>query len=283
MAEEETATAVRPRGTLTPEEVLPFVKAEVLPFVPAPEGGGGAAGAGRTVGQVAIAYAEVETPARAVDEGTGTLAPRLSMIGAEPLPFHPAARGEDVAPPPMSWAPGTPEVLKAQPAAETDAEERTASEPSETAHANEETLFERYPIERCAAIAVRIACEASSTGEILRAEGLDPEQWQRAHAHWLDRIADSGARDRKRMLSDYDRAYVGELEARRGRISLEEYARLAEAAERGAAASALAERGLPEGAWPHLHRLWIGRLVKDVRLGREVRRKVEEAREAAGY
>ena len=43
-------------------------------------------------------------------------------------------------------------------------------------------------------------------------------------------------------------------------------------------AGALAERGFPQGAWPHLHRVWIGRMVKDVRLGKQVRKAIEARR-----
>ena len=86
------------------------------------------------------------------------------------------------------------------------------------------------------------------------------------------------ARGRKKLLSEYDGAYVGALEGEHGAVVLEEYARLAEAAERGAVAGALAEEGLPEGAWPHIHRVWIGRMVKDVRLGKQVRGAIEARR-----
>jgi hypothetical protein len=147
-----------------------------------------------------------------------------------------------------------------------------------------EIAFEAYPPPRCGAIAARLACTNGDEGEggdVLRAEDLDAGRWERVHAHWLDRIREEAARSRKTLLSDYDRAYVGALEAERGTVVLEEYARLAEAAERGEVEGALAERGLPEGAWPHIHRLWIERMVKDVRLGKQVRGAID-ARRAAG-
>jgi hypothetical protein len=42
----------------------------------------------------------------------------------------------------------------------------------------------------------------------------------------------------------------------------------------------LAERGLPEGAWPHIHRVWIQRMVRDVRLGKQVRTVIDALRAA---
>jgi hypothetical protein len=142
---------------------------------------------------------------------------------------------------------------------------------------------EVYPPPRCGAIAARLAHargEQEKTSEILRGEDLDPGRWQRVHAHWLERIREEAARSRKKLLSEYDSGYVGALEGERGAIGLEEYARLAEAAERGEAAAALAELGLPEGGWAHIHRVWIGRMVKDVRLGKQVRGAIEEQRSA---
>ncbi|XXY48663.1 DUF2169 domain-containing protein [Sorangium sp. So ce269] len=138
--------------------------------------------------------------------------------------------------------------------------------------------FDVYPPGRCGAIAARLACDAGSTDDLLRAEELDLARWLRVHEHWLGRIRDEAARGRKKLLSDYDRAYVDALEAKRGPIALDGYARLAEAAERGAVTGALGESGLPEGAWPHIHRVWIQRIVEDVRLGKQVRAAIEALR-----
>lgn len=141
--------------------------------------------------------------------------------------------------------------------------------------------FEAYPPERCGAIAARLACDPGSAGDVLRAEELDEARWQRVHTHWLDRIRDEAARSRKRLLSDYDGAYVAALEAMRGPIAVGDYARLAEAAERSAIEVALAERGLPEGTWPRIHRVWIERMVKDVRLGKQIRSEIDTLRAAS--
>lgn len=143
-----------------------------------------------------------------------------------------------------------------------------------------EVAFDAYPPERCGAIAARLAGDEGSACDVLRAEELDEARWQRIHAYWLDRIRDEAARGRKRLLSAYDSAYVSALEEKHGPITLEDYVRLAEAAERGAVEAALAERGLPKGAWPHVHRVWIGRMVEDARLGKRVRREIDALRAA---
>ncbi|WP_437539008.1 DUF2169 domain-containing protein [Sorangium sp. So ce726] len=168
-------------------------------------------------------------------------------------------------------------VTERPPATEADATDA----PAPVVESAPEVAFESYPPERCGAIAARLACDTGSAGDVLRAEELDEARWQRVHAHWLDLIRGDAARSRKTLLSIYDNAYVSALEAERGPIAPDDYARLAEAAERSEIAGALAERGLPADAWPHIHRVWIQRLVKDVRLGKQVRRVIDALREAS--
>ncbi|MEP7123524.1 MAG: DUF2169 domain-containing protein [Byssovorax sp.] len=198
---------------------------------------------------------------------------------AQPLP----SAGEIPAPPPMV---GPIAVVSAEIKAKPDSDAPVLVKPkTETGIEIEvEVDFDVYPPTRCGGVAARLACavdDADKVGEILRAEQLDVARWQRVHEYWLDRIRQEAARSRKMLLSEYDGAYVSVLEAERGMISIEVYARLAEAAERGEVAGALTKIGLPEGAWPHTHRMWIGRMVKDVRLGKQVREAIE-ARRAAG-
>ncbi|MGK3962594.1 hypothetical protein WMF01_18655 [Sorangium sp. So ce1667] len=211
---------------------------------------------------------------------------------ASPAPYRPATEagaraerlldpaaspaGETPAPPPLL---GAIAVVSAGPAEAPGSGRHPVAGAGAVAPAPDVT-FDAYPPERCGAIAARLACDEGSTGDILRAEELDEAGWRRVHARWLDRIRDEAARSRTRLLSAYDSAYVSALEAKRGPIAVGDYARLAEAAERGAIAGALAARGLPEGAWPHLHRVWIRRMVKDARLGKQVRREIDALREA---
>lgn len=141
--------------------------------------------------------------------------------------------------------------------------------------------LEEYPIERCARIAARLACspDPEHTEQALRAEELDAAGWKLVHDHWLGAMRARAERRDKALMTAYDRAYVSELEAQRGPITLEDYSRLAEAAERGAQEEALAARGLPGGAWASIHRVWIERMIKDASLAALVRRAMTERRE----
>ncbi len=202
----------------------------------------------------------------------GLLAGRVPEFTLPPLP----ASETPVPPPLIGPIAASAEVTRVR---DSDAPVGVEADPEPEV----EIAFDLYPPPRCGTLAARLACangDEGKAGEILRAEDLDAGRWERVHAHWLDRINDEAARGRKKLLSEYDGAYVGALEGERGAVVLEEYARLAEAAERGAVAGALADGGLPEGAWPHIHRVWIGRMVKDVRLGKQVRGAIDARRAA---
>ena len=160
------------------------------------------------------------------------------------------------------------------PASEPPSTERPPAQPE----AAPELVLDDYPPERCGAIAARVASDPAAAADVLRAESLDEERWKRVHEHWLGHIQEAVARSRKKPQADYDAAFVAAVEARRGPITIKEYSTLAEAAERGAVAGALADLSMPEGAWPHVHRAWIGRLVKDVALGRQVRAAIDAVR-----
>lgn len=154
-------------------------------------------------------------------------------------------------------------------------------EQGDSSEAEPEIAFEEHPPAICGAIAARLACDdGCSTDDILCAAQLDRARWQRVHDHWQSRIRDEAARGRTTALASYDSAYVGALESQRGPITVDLYSQLAEAAERGVVDVALKERGLPPGAWPHIHRLWIQRTVKDLGLARCVRAAITAVRAA---
>lgn len=198
---------------------------------------------------------------------------RASEVTLTPLPSS-----ETPAPPPLI---GPIVIVSAEVTREQDSDAPVMAEA--VAEPEVEIAFDVYPPARCGAIAARLACasgEEGKVGGILRTEYLDAGGWERVHVHWLNRMSDETARSRKKLLSEYDEAYLGALEGERGAVGMEEYARLAEAAERGEVARALAELGLPEGGWPHIHRVWIGRMVKDVRVGKQVRTAIDARRAA---
>jgi hypothetical protein len=121
---------------------------------------------------------------------------------------------------------------------------------------------ERYPLERCAAIAASIARRKGDRARILEEEGLTAAVWEELDAHWLAAIdveVDGGG---KKMLAAYDEAYVGRLEKERGAITADEYAGLLLAGERRNGAAELKRLGLPEGVMMRIRRVWMGRNVK---------------------
>jgi hypothetical protein len=273
---------VDPEATIVPSPLKRL--AAVLPFSTA------AAGAAARAPQLR----SEEVPWSGDDEGGHTLVPGFALPAAV-LPFA-AAQGERVplydapmveivpVPSPPQETPAPPALIGPIAVVAREIEVARESEAIAVLPAVQpevEIDVDVYPPPRCGAIAARLACAGSDDdkiGEILRGEELDASRWQRVHAHWLERARAEAARSRKTLMAEYDGGYVGALEAERGAIALEEYARLAEAAERGEVAGALAESGLPEGCWAHIHRVWIGRMVKDVRLGKQVRGAIDARR-----
>ena len=229
---------------------------------------------------VAPAPVYVEPPAPFVPPAPVYVEPLVPLVPLAPVYIEPPAARTPAAntPSPPDEAPAPPPWLGApwprpEAAAEPGAEPAEDAEPPPIA-------FEAYPPERCGALAARLGCSGARSDEILRAEELDAGRWERVHEHWLEEIRAQAARSRKKLLVDYDSAYVGAIEAERGPLSVADYAMLAEAAERNAEGAVLGERGLPAGAWPHIHRVWIGRMARDARLGKEVRGAIEAARAA---
>ncbi len=140
--------------------------------------------------------------------------------------------------------------------------------------------LDRYPLERCAAIAASIARRKPETGAILEEHELSPPRWEALAQHWQDAIRADSGRGKTRQLDAYDDAYVGQLEAERGPIRVEEYARIVVAAERGSEGAELEALGLPRSALLRVSRVWSRRTAADADLGRAVRDGIEAVREA---
>ncbi|MFT3772859.1 MAG: DUF2169 domain-containing protein [Minicystis sp.] len=160
-------------------------------------------------------------------------------------------------------------------------------------------------IERCAAIAARIAAPGADRAAVLAAEELTPEVWEQEHTRWLGDIQDQLDRgnhklldlvqeqqrilqkhhvdldthqvvdlvfeEHRRLLVAYDAAYVAAIEELRGPLTAGEFARLSRAADRGEAAPVLAELHLPEGSINRIRRVWRAKMDKDPRAAAEVR------------
>jgi hypothetical protein len=175
------------------------------------------------------------------------------------LPDPPTPSGELALPPsPVTDSPAPPPFLGPAPA------------PAEAPNAPT-TDPEAYPPARCGAIAARLECNESAAPEILRSEGLDADRWERVHEHWQGHMDAEAARGRTGPLADHDRGYVTTLESERLPITVDVYARLAEANERGALDDVLADLRFPEDAWLPIQRVWIAKLLADPKLAQQVR------------
>lgn len=192
--------------------------------------------------------------------------PPASLLAGSPV--------ADPAPaaPPLADVPAPPAMLGST--------APSADAPGEPVAPGPAADIEVYPPARCGAIAARVECNESTVADILRAEDLDAERWERVHEHWQDQIDAEAARGRTELRNEYDSAYVAALEAERLPITVEVYARLAEAGERGALDETLAELRFPEDAWLHIQRCWIPRMIADPKLGKQVRAAIAAARAA---
>jgi hypothetical protein len=137
-----------------------------------------------------------------------------------------------------------------------------------------------WPIERCAALAASIARRRDDSSKILDEHKLSPLEWQALVRRFSQAIRAETARGKSALLRAYDAAYVAQIERERGEILIDEYARLSVAAERGAAAEAALEHGLPRSGLIRIERVWLSKMSADPELRRRVIAAVSAAREA---
>jgi hypothetical protein len=138
---------------------------------------------------------------------------------------------------------------------------------------------EAYPIERCAGIAASLARRKEERAATLEENELSEERWAALDRHWAEVVREASARGKTGPLQAYDDAYVARLEAERGDITVQQYAALMVAAERGTEADALASLGLPRGALLRIQRVWLRKMVERRELGKQVRDAIEAARD----
>ena len=139
--------------------------------------------------------------------------------------------------------------------------------------------LETFPIDRCARIAASIARGQAEKTAILERNDLAPASWEALDRHWAEIISEQSRRGKANLMRLYDEAYVAQLEAERGAISVKEYAQLLVAAERGTVDSALRELTIPVVAWMRIRRRWIARTIEDGELGAKVRNALEAERD----
>ncbi len=181
----------------------------------------------------------------------------------------------DVAPPPMI---GPIVVEKSAEPQQNVAPNEAPASAEETPEAPEETPpTEILPVQRCATIA-GLHDMADDPQALLEREGVSRETLDLSLEQWTQCIAVDTQRDDFALLAIYDEAYVAALEKARGPISVDEYASLSVAIERGTGASIVQELDLPPGALFRIERIWMRKTMKDSELDAAVTRAIAQAR-----
>lgn len=186
-------------------------------------------------------------------------------------------REEAVAPPAMSGP-----LAKVEPRAPAEvmaeAPAREGQEGAKRAHGATELPLAEFSIERCAAIAASIARRKREKRRILEENELETGAWERLDKHWNDAVRKGMERGKPELMRAYDAAYVGQLEKERGPITLEEYARLVVAADRGDLGKVMTKMTLQREAMIRIERVWLAKIVGDTKVGAGVRMAVNIAR-----
>jgi hypothetical protein len=141
-----------------------------------------------------------------------------------------------------------------------------------------EGSFKLLRIDACAALAASLARRPDETTRILEENALSLPVWKANEAYWAQVLREETARGRTQLLRAYDTAFVTRLELERGAISVDEYARLVVAAERGQSTPALRALDLPQGSMVRIERVFLRRVVENPVLGEKIRKAVEGQR-----
>lgn len=255
-----------------PPSGVPFVQA-------APASSPGQAASPEAMFGQEATFAQQATLGERLVSGTTTLAQSLharasvapepaSTRAPEPFVPPPTPASESPAPPPLLGALGVPESVPAE-LEDTAAPDSPAEEPEPPGPPP--LPLEAFPLERCAAITASLDRRPEERAEILEAESLDEEMWERLVEHWRSALDRELARHKNALLRAHDAAYVARLEEERGPIAAHDYARLSVAAEVSDPSGVLAELSIPAPAWPRIRRVWFARMAKDPKLAAIVR------------
>jgi hypothetical protein len=145
-------------------------------------------------------------------------------------------------------------------------------------HPGLDSSFRLLAVEECARLAASLARRPDETERLLAAGAVSLAVWKANEAYWAQVLREEAAKGRAKLLCAYDTAFVTRLELERGAISVEDYARLVVAAERGQTANALQALDLPQGSVARIERVLLRRVVDHPALVDEVRRAVERLR-----
>jgi hypothetical protein len=252
------------------------------PLPARPHDGGGTAGAGSPPLPPPFVPPVPPSPMliqATVPHGSGIDDEPETARGKKPLTYHPVSKAEfqDPTPPPMLGPLATAETAAKPEESKPDKIEPATPAPKTPVVPVEERLkLGDFPLERCAALAASVARRKSEKAAILKRNDLTPHQWTELETYWAEAIQEETKRGKTEMLSAYDQAYVAQLETERGTITVDEYAQLTVAAERGTERETLAKMDLPRGAMLRLRRVWLKRTAADASLAKRVREALEE-------
>ncbi|WP_437999773.1 DUF2169 domain-containing protein [Sorangium sp. So ce185] len=136
---------------------------------------------------------------------------------------------------------------------------------------------EDVPVERFAAISAEIAERRAPRPEVLRAHGLGERAWDAVERRFRA-LLDKDARAGGRLRAAHDAAYVAAVEAFRGPIALEEYARIAVGLERGAAGEVLDALAIQRAALMPIVRVWTKKAAGNMALSAELMALLDKLR-----
>ena len=219
--------------------------------------------------------------------GRRRLAEMEPAAAPPPATLHhaPSASPHDVAPPPMLGPIAV--VDRASPAAANTDVPPPPADPAESPAPQIILAQEPEPepvelsIEQTAAVAAEIAEGRTERGKVLEARGLRERTWRENEARWNKAMERESSRGVHTLRAAHDAAYVARVEGFRGPITVEQYARIVAALERGKAAETLDELHIQRPALLPIVRLWTRKVARDMLLGDAATKALRQARRDA--
>jgi hypothetical protein len=138
--------------------------------------------------------------------------------------------------------------------------------------------LEAFTADRCARIAASIDVEPANAAGILEANGLGAAEWAALDDHWEAQAEEQIAFGSTALLDRQDDVYLERIEAERGPVSAEEYARICLAEERGTISATLADLELPEPSAIRIQRVWLRRASSNAELAAALDRSIASLR-----
>lgn len=179
--------------------------------------------------------------------------------------------------PSVAQAPATGSYARAETAA--------GAAPAEPGVEDAVTRFdpESVPIHRYAAILAEIFERRAPRERILRKHDLTEGSWAVVERHWTEAIEKEARRGSSRLRHESDAAHVAAVEGfRKKPITVQEFARIVIAAERGTSSESLDELRIQRPALMPIVRLWTKKVAADPELAGEAVSLLARARTGTG-